>query len=158
MVLQGVWPLWPQQSLEALQGVCQVALRIQSGLTGLQGRALTQVCGHWRHPMWSRGQGHWPDPLFSLSLLSGAWQQGLEATMEQHTQLHSILAKGHRDMVRVTRPQREGLVMVVERVLAQWHGYPSVVVASVLRTTALSWMAALEEKAPSPAGHLRSRR
>lgn len=158
MVLQGVWPLWSQQSLEALQGVCQVALRTQSGLTALQGRALTQVCGHWRHPMWSRGQGHVPDALSSLRLLSGAWQQGLEATMEQHTQLHSILVNGHRDMVRVTRPQREGLVMVVERVLAQWHGYPSVVVASVLRTTARSWMAALEEKTPSPVGHLRSRR
>ncbi len=107
--------------------------------------------------MWSSGQGYFPDALSSLRLLSGAWQQGLEAIMEQQTQMHSILVNGHRDMVRVTRPQREGLVMVVERVLAQWHGYPSVVVASVLRTTARSWMAAVEEKTPSPVGHLRSR-
>jgi len=152
MVFPGVW------GVEALQGVCQVVLQTHSGLTGLQGRTLTQVCGHWRHPMWSRGQGHWPDALSSFHLISGAWQQGLEATMEHHTQLHSILANGHRDLVRVTRQQGDSLGMAVERVLAQWQGYPSVVVASVLRTTAWSWMAASEEKTPSPPGHLRRRR
>ena len=61
---------------------------------------------------------------------------------------YALLALGHR----------VGLLAFGERVLAQWHGYPSVVVASVLRTTARSWMAALEEKTPSPVGHLRSRR
>lgn len=155
MVLQGVWPMWSQQGLEALQGVCQVVLRTQSGLASLQGRALTQVCGHWRHPMWSRG--HLPDALSSLRLISGAWQHGLEATMEHHTQLHSILANGHRDLVHVTRRQGEGLGLAVERVMARWPGYPSVVVASVLRTTAWSWMAALEEKTPAPARPQRSR-
>lgn len=155
MVLKGVWPMWSRQGLEALQGVCQVALQTQSGLACLNGRALTQVCGHWRHPVWSRGTA--PDPISSLRLIGGAWQQGLEASMEHHTQLHSILADGHRDLVRVTRQQGEGLGFAVERVLAQWNGYPSVMVAAMLRTTAWSWMAALEEKTPAPARTRHSR-
>lgn len=78
--------------------------------------------------------------------------------MEHHTQLHSILANGHRNLVRVTRQQGDSLGVAVERVLAQWQGYPSVVVASVLRTTAWFWTAESEEKAPSPPGHLRRHR
>lgn len=78
--------------------------------------------------------------------------------MEHHMQLHPILANGRQGLVRVTRQQGDGLGFVVERVLAQWQGYPSVVVASVLRTTAWSWVAASEEKTPSPPGHLRRSR
>jgi hypothetical protein len=155
MVLRGVWSMWPQQGVEALQNVCQVVLRTQAGLAGLQGRTFTQACGHWRHPLWSRG--HPRDAFSFLHLISGVWRQELEATMEHHTQLHAILADSHRELVRATRQQGDGLGLTVERAMAQWQA-PSVVVASMLRTTAQSWTATSEEKTPSRAGLLSGRR